>query len=94
MVPVGDVARFVEVRDIGEFRPHPPVLADREMSARVHRPKRGGEGELFVLTELLIAEHKHGVAVHGRLNLARLRRVERPAQIDPVNAGGKERMQR
>ena len=35
MVAVGDAALFVEVRDVGEFGSHPPVLSDGEVPAGV-----------------------------------------------------------
>ena len=94
MVAIGDLAGLVEVRDIGKFRPHPPLLADREMAARVHRAEPAGESELLVLGDLLIAEDEHGMAVHRRLDLADCRGGERRAQIDPVAAGGEKRVQR
>ena len=94
MVAVGDVAGFVEVRDVGEFGPHSAMLTDREVPARVHRPQAGGKGELLVLVDLLVAEGQHGVAVHRRLDLADRRGIEGVAQVDPFGARGEERMQR
>jgi hypothetical protein len=92
MIAVGDVARFVKVRDIGEFRPHPPMLADREMPARVHRPERGGEGELLFFADLLVAEHEHREPIHRRLDLSRHRGIDAAPYIDPLGAGGKKRV--
>ena len=88
MVAVGDLAVLVEVRDVGKFRAHPPLLPHREVAARVHRAERGGEGELLVLRQVLTPEHQHGVSVHRRFDLLCRRRGERRAQVDPLGERG------
>ena len=54
----------------------------------------GGEGELFLIAERLVAEHQHRIAVHPRLDRGDLLRVERPQAIDAGNLAGEARSER
>jgi len=53
-----------------------------------------GKGDLLIIADVLLAEHKDGVLVHPGFDRRHLFGVERAAAVDPGDFSDKHRMQR
>ena len=90
----GDLAVEADVADVDELL----VLEARRGAGglaqpRVERAEALGQRDLLALGERLVAEHQHGVVVHGDVDLGDARFVQL-VQVDAARLRGEERMQR
>ena len=74
----------------------PAVFALLDVPARLvvlQFAEMPGERELFVIGEVLVAEHQHGILIHAGLDCGDRFEAEWTAAVDPRNLGCKCRMQ-
>src|SRR6516165_11564982 len=92
-----DPAVLVEVREIRHARTEALLLAPADMSGRrvaLELAEVAGEGELLLVGDVLLAEHKNGVLVHAGLDRRHFHGAERATAVDPGDLPDKHRMQR
>src|SRR5580658_4219089 len=53
-----------------------------------------GEGDLLLVSQILVAEHQHGMLVYARLDRRDCGGVERLGAIDAANLAGEDRGER